>query len=113
MVETFKEQINKSFKEIQKNIIRQVEAFNVEMNKYKEIQENTIKQMNEMNKTVQELKMKRVAIKKTEIKANLEIRNLVKRAGITNVRIINRIHEMEERTSGIEDKVEKIDALVK
>ena len=35
------------------------------MNKYKEIQENTIKQVKEMNKTVQDLKMKIEAIKKT------------------------------------------------
>ena len=53
MIEASKEEMNKSFKEIQKNKIKQVEAFKEEMNKsLKEIEENTIKQVKEMNKTV-------------------------------------------------------------
>ena len=52
---TFKELINKSLKEIQ----------------------NTIKQVKNMNKTVQDLKIKIEAIKKTQMKATLKMESLV------------------------------------
>ena len=52
-------------------------------------------------------------IKKTQMEANLETENLGKRSGITDVSITNRIQEMEERISGIEDAVEEIDTTVK
>jgi hypothetical protein len=51
-------------------------------------------------------------IKKTQM-ANLEIDNLGKKSGITDVRITNRIQEIEERISGIEDTIEEIDTTVK
>ena len=51
---------------LKSNLIKMTEAFKEEMNKsLKEIQENTIKQVKEMNKTVQDLKMEIEAIKKT------------------------------------------------
>lgn len=37
MIETFKEDINKSLKKVQENISKQVEALKDEANKYKEI----------------------------------------------------------------------------
>ena len=39
--------------------------------------------------------------------------NLGKRTGTTNARIINRIHEMEEIISIVEETIEEIDASVK
>jgi uncharacterized coiled-coil protein SlyX len=39
--------------------------------------------------------------------------NLVKRAGVTDASITNRIQEIEERISGIEDTIENIDTTVK
>ena len=45
-------------------------------------------------------------IEKTQMEANLEMKNLGKRSGITNVSITNRIKEIEERISGVEDTVE-------
>ena len=48
IIESFKENINNSLKEIQENTVRQVEALKEETNKFlKEIQENTIKQVKE------------------------------------------------------------------
>ena len=52
--------------------------------------------------------MKIKTIKKTQTERILEIGNLSKRTSTTN-----RIHEAEERISGIEDMIEKIDPLVK
>ena len=63
-----------------------IEAFKEEMNKsLKEIQENTIKQVKEMNKTVQDLKMEIEAIKKTQTEEILEMENLGKITGTTDV----------------------------
>jgi hypothetical protein len=39
-------------------------------------------------------------IKKTQMEANLEIENLGKRSGITDVSITNRIQAIEERITG-------------
>ena len=50
-------------------------------------------------------------IKKTQM-ANLEIDNLGKKSGITDVRITNRIQEIEERISGVVDTVQEIDTTV-
>jgi chromosome segregation ATPase len=86
-------------------------------NSLKEIQENTDKQVTELNKVIQDLKMEVETIKKTQMEANLEMENLGKRSGITDVRI-QEIQEykrwkMEERISSVEDSVEKIDTIVK
>lgn len=51
MTQAFKEDMNKSLKDIQKNPFKQVEALKHKKNKYKEIQENIIKQVKNMNKT--------------------------------------------------------------
>jgi hypothetical protein len=42
------------------------------------------------------------------MEANLEMENLGKRSGITDVSITNRIHKIEERISGVEDTVEEM-----
>lgn len=47
------------------------------------------------------------AIKKTQTEAILEIENLRKTTGTTNISITNRIQEMEERVSGVEDMIEE------
>jgi hypothetical protein len=43
-------------------------------------------------------------IKKTQVEANLEMGNLGRKSGTTDVNITNRIHEIEERISGVEDR---------
>ena len=47
------------------------------------------------------------------MEANLEIENLGKRSEITDVSITNRIQEIEERISSIEDTIEETDTLSK
>ena len=69
--------------------------------------------MKELNKVFQELKVEVETIKKTQMEANLEMENLGKRSGIIDVRITNRIQEIKEQISGVEDIVEKIDTTVK
>ena len=63
----------------------------------KEIQENTGKQVKEFNKVIQDLKVEVETIKKTQMKASLEMENLGKRSGITDVTITNRLQDKEER----------------
>ena len=75
MIKEFKEEMNKTLKEIQKNVFKQAEALKEEANKFKEIKENIIKQVKDMNKTVQELKMEIEAIKKTHIEVILKMEN--------------------------------------
>ena len=52
-------------------------------------------------------------IKKPQMEANLEMKNLGKRSEITDVSITNRIQEIEERISSIEDTIEETDTLSK
>jgi methyl-accepting chemotaxis protein len=91
-----------------------------EANKFlKDIQENTMKQVKELNEFVQDLKVEVETIKKTQMEATLameatlEMENLGKRLGITEVGTTNRIQEIEERISGVEDTIEEIDTTVK
>ena len=46
------------------------------------------------------------AIKKTQTQAILEMENLGKRIGTTDTSITNRIRDMEERISSVEDIIE-------
>jgi DNA anti-recombination protein RmuC len=65
MIGAFKEDINNSLKEIQKNTAKQIEALKEETNKsLKETQENSIKQVRELNKTIHDLKMEIETVKK-------------------------------------------------
>ena len=47
--------------------------------------------MKELNKAIQDLKVEVETVKKTQMEANLEMENLGKSSGITDVSIINRI----------------------
>ena len=91
-----------------------IESFKEDINNsLKEIQENTVKQVKELNKQIQDLKVEVETIKKPQMEANLEMKNLGKRSEITDVSITNRIQEIEERISGVEDTVEEMDTTVK
>jgi hypothetical protein len=95
-------------------LMKIIESFKEDINNsLKEIQENTGKQMKELNKVIQDLKVEVEAIKKTQMETNLEMENLGKRSGITDVSISNRIQDTEVRISGVEDMVEEIDTTVK
>jgi hypothetical protein len=63
--------------------------------------------MKELDKTDQDLKVEVETIKKIKMEATLEMENLGKRSGITDIRITNRIQEIEERISGVEDLKDK------
>jgi hypothetical protein len=69
--------------------------------------------MKELNKAVQALKVEVETIKKAKMEAKLEMDNLRKRSRITEVSITNKIPEIEERTSGVEDTAEELDTIVK
>lgn len=79
---------NKTLKEIQENTFKLVKELNIY---FKELQETTIKQEKERKKTVQDLKMKLEEIKKTQSEVVLEVKNLGKRTGTTDISIIDRI----------------------
>ena len=66
-----------------------------------------------MNKTIHNLKIKIDTIKKSQREITLQIENLGKRSGVIGVSITNRIQEIEERISGVEDSMENIDTKVK
>ena len=66
-----------------------------------------------MNKSVQELKVEVESIKKIQMEATLEMKNLGKRSGIVDPSITNRIQEIEDRISGIrKNTLEDIDTSV-
>ena len=69
--------------------------------------------MKELNKTIQDLKLERRTIKKSQRETSLEIENLGKRSGVIVVSIIKRIQEIEERISGVEDTIHNIDTRFK
>jgi seryl-tRNA synthetase len=114
MVEDIKKDFNISLKEIKENTGKQVEDLKKEAQKsLKEFQENTTKQVMELNKTIQDLKTEVDTIKKTQSEKTLEIETLGKKPGTTDMSIINRIQEMEERISGAEDSIENIGTTIK
>ena len=63
----------------------------------------------ELNKTIHDLKVEVLTIKKTQRETNLDIETLVKKSGKIDVSISNRIQEMEERILGAEDSIENIE----
>ena len=67
----------------------------------------------ELNKTIQDRKREVDTIKKTQSEATLEIETLGKKHGTIDASINNRIQEIEEKISGVEDTVEQIDKSVK
>jgi hypothetical protein len=92
IIESFKENINNSLKEVQGNMGKQVK---------------------ELNKTIQNLKVEVETIQKTQMEANLETENLGKKSEITDVSITNRIQKIEARIIGVDNTVEEIDTTVK
>ena len=69
--------------------------------------------MKEWNKTIQDLKIEEETIKKIQRETNLEIEILGKKSGSVDASIMNRIQEIEERTSGPQDMIENNDTTVK
>jgi predicted nucleic acid-binding Zn-ribbon protein len=67
----------------------------------------------DLNKVIQDLEVEVETIKKTQMEANLEMKNIRKRSWITDVSVTNRIQEIEEKILRVEDIVEKIDTTVK
>jgi uncharacterized protein YoxC len=63
----------------------------------------------EINKTVQDLKTKIEVIRETQT----DMENISKITLTTDASITNRIQEMEERISGVEDTIEQIDTSVR
>ena len=63
----------------------------------------------ELNKTIHDLKVEVLKIKKTQREKNLDIETLGKKSGKIDVSISNRIQEMEERIFGAEDSIENIE----
>jgi hypothetical protein len=67
----------------------------------------------ELKKTNHDLKMEVETIKKSQRETTLERENLGKRSGVIHACITNRIKEIEERISSIEDIIENSDRTVK
>ena len=66
-----------------------------------------------MKESVQHLKTEIETMKKTQTEGILEVEELSKQSGSTDTSITNRIQEMEERISGVEDTLGEIDSLTK
>lgn len=79
------------------------------MRKPKKTNQQANKQVKE---TIQNMKIERKSIKKTQIEGIQGIQSLDKQTGNTGTNITNRIHEMEERISASEDPRHKIDSSV-
>ncbi|KAK7798375.1 hypothetical protein U0070_018545 [Myodes glareolus] len=124
-IESLKQDMNNSLKELDEKYNKKIEEMSKEMDakynkKFEEMsksmndtlgnQEKTIKQVME---TVQELKTEMESMKKTQNKGRLDMESLGKRTETTESSITNRIQEMEERISESEDTIEKINALIK
>ena len=69
--------------------------------------------MKELNKAVQDLKVEVETPKKMQMEKSWTWKNLNKKWSITDVSITNRIQDIEERISGIEDTLEETDTTVK
>jgi prefoldin subunit 5 len=67
----------------------------------------------EKNKTILDLKREVETIKKTQSEAALEIETLGKKSGTIDASISNKIEEMEERISGVEDSIKNIGTTIK
>ncbi|ERE69936.1 LINE-1 type transposase domain-containing protein 1 [Cricetulus griseus] len=124
MIETFKEETRKYLKEIEEKANNKlhkmeektnqtIQEINKSLKESKETQEKTSKQMKEVLETVQSMKAEIDTIKKTQNEAMLEMERLDKRSGTKDVSITNRIQEMEERISAIEDSLEDIHSSTK
>ena len=61
-----------------------------------------------MNKTVHDLKILIPPIKKRQTERILRMENLGKRTGTTDSSMINRIQDVDERISGVEERIDNI-----
>ncbi|MGE9574270.1 hypothetical protein ACQP3C_24730, partial [Escherichia coli] len=91
MIEDLKEDMRKSLKEMEEKINQKLQDI------HKSLKE-----------TVQDLKTEIETIKKAQSEGMLEIEKLGKPSGTTDASITNRIQEMEERISGVEDALREI-----
>jgi predicted nucleic acid-binding Zn-ribbon protein len=66
----------------------------------------------ELNKTIQDPKMEVETIKKTQRETTQETENLGKKSGTIDASISNRIQEMEERISSVEDPIGNMDTTI-
>jgi hypothetical protein len=94
IIESFKEEINNSLKEIQEK-------------------KPTSKYMKELNKVIQDLKVEVETKKKTQMEANLKKEILGKRSEITDISTTNRMPEIAERILGEDNMIEEIYTTVK
>ena len=114
LVEDFKKGIINSLKKIQENSAKEVEVLKEETQEpLKELQKNTTKQVMELDKNIQDLKKEVKTIKESQIETTLEIETLGKKSGNIDVSISNRIQEMEERISDVEDFIENMGTTIK
>jgi hypothetical protein len=67
----------------------------------------------ELNNTIQDLKMEVETIKKSQKETTQGVEIVGKYSGTIDVRISNRIQEMQERISAEEDSIEKMDSTIK
>ena len=105
----FREEMLKSLNEIKET----VDWSNKQLKELTEKHENTVRQGKETNKIAQDLKIELEKLKKSQMEEIVERKNLGKKAGTTEASITNRLQEMEERISGVEDTMEEIDVSVK
>jgi hypothetical protein len=113
-MEDFIKEINNSLEEIQENTDKKLEALKEEKQKsLNELQENITKQVKELSKTIQDLKMEVEKNMISQRETHLEIELLAKKSGTTDVSIITRIQEIEQRISGAEDSIENMNTTIK
>lgn len=96
--------------DLESKLIKMMKAVKEETNKsLKEIQ----LKVKEINRMMQIVIMETEAMKKTQAEGILEMESLGRRRGTIDTSITNRLQEMEERNSCVEDTIEDIDTPVK
>jgi hypothetical protein len=100
--------IAKTQDDLKSNLIKMIEAFKEEMNKFsKEVQENTIKHVKELNKTVQDLKMELEAKRKYKLRESRRWKTLG-REQEQQMQASPTEYERQKGISGVEDMIEEI-----
>ena len=103
IIQDFKKIISNSFKEVQGNTGIQVEALKKERHKSLKIRGLHNQRDEEIEQNHSGSKNGNRNIKKTKQETNLEVVNIGKKAGVTDASVTNRIQQIEERISGIEN----------
>ena len=124
-IESLKQGMNNSLKEIEEKYNKKIEEMSKEMeDKYnKKVEEmskfvndtlgNQEKAIKQVMESVQELKTEMEAVRKTQSEGRLDMENLGKRMETTESSLTNSIQEIEERVSDYEDTIVKINSLTK